>query len=195
MASTLAFNPIPTTDAWTVLPDGTIAIARSYDYHMDWLLPDGTRTSSPKMPFDWRRITREEKVRIIDSVRADGLALRARYAAAHPAPPPMVNGRPALVLPFTTVDPDELPDFYPPIRSNQMRADYNGNVWILPATSALAQSGTGLVYDVVNRAGIVFERVRLPDGCSLAGFGPHGIVYLSHSGDTGLTILEKAVLK
>jgi hypothetical protein len=188
----MAFNPIPTSDEWVVLPDGAIAIVRAFDYHVDWLLPDGTRKSSPRMPFDWRRITPEDKVRILDSVREAAGALRAKFATSNPAPPPMMNGRPAPRIPFTTVEPDELPDFYPPIRMGQVRADLDGNVWILPATSTLAQPG--LVYDVVNRAGAVFQRIRLPEGRNLVGFGPRGIVYLSYTRAPGWTLLEKATI-
>lgn len=43
-------------DSWVLLPDGTVAIVRQSDYHIDWIALDGTKTSSPKMPFDWRAI-------------------------------------------------------------------------------------------------------------------------------------------
>lgn len=73
-------NPsIPPTDSWTVTSRGTIAIVRSHDYHIDWTNPDGTKRSTPKMAFDWRRLTDNDKQakidsakRIIDSVTAIG---------------------------------------------------------------------------------------------------------------------------
>jgi hypothetical protein len=71
----------------------------------------------------------------------------------------------------------ELPDYYPPIRDPNLRADVNGNLWILPSTSTGAQGG-GLLYDVVNRNGDVFERVQLPSGCALAALAPRDVVYL-----------------
>jgi hypothetical protein len=61
-----------------------------------------------------------------------------------------------------------------------MIPDVDGNVWILPSAP---QPGAGdAVYDVVNAKGELFERVRVPVGKSIAGFGPGGVVYLS-SGD------------
>ena len=36
-------NLIPVSDAWTMLPDGTVAAVREYDYHVDWITPNGTR--------------------------------------------------------------------------------------------------------------------------------------------------------
>jgi hypothetical protein len=75
------------------------------------------------------------------------------------------------------VEPKELPDYYPPVRAGQVKADPEGNVWILPSTSSLAKGG--LLFDVVNRKGEVFERVQLPANRNLLGFGPDGVLYLS----------------
>ena len=66
---TTTTNPLPQGDDWALLPDGTIALVRTKDYHVDWLNPDGTITSSPKIPFQWERLTDEGKVAFIDSAR------------------------------------------------------------------------------------------------------------------------------
>ncbi|HEX4682850.1 MAG TPA: hypothetical protein VH277_09090 [Gemmatimonadaceae bacterium] len=62
-------NPLPLTDDWAVLADGTIAMLRGRDYRVEYLHPDGTWTSSAKLPFDWLRYTEEDKQKLIDSVR------------------------------------------------------------------------------------------------------------------------------
>ena len=62
-------NPLPQADDWTILPDGTIALVRHKDFHIDWIAPDGSVSSSPKIPFQWERLTDEAKVAYIDSVR------------------------------------------------------------------------------------------------------------------------------
>jgi len=61
-------NPMPATDDWAVLADGTVAIVRWIDYRVDYIRPDGTRTSSAKLPFDWQRMTDDDKKRMVDSV-------------------------------------------------------------------------------------------------------------------------------
>ncbi len=69
MTLKVTINPMDTGDEWAMLSDGTIAIVRAHDYHIDWVDPDGTHRSTPKMPFDWKRMTDEEKQFKIDSMR------------------------------------------------------------------------------------------------------------------------------
>jgi hypothetical protein len=157
-------------DSWILLPDGTVAIVRS-DYHIDWIALDGTKTSSPKMPFDWRAITAEEKQRMIDSVTK----IQDSITAARPIPP---NAPAGFKFPPTpVVSATDIPDYYPPTRLGSMKLDFDGNLWIPPTTSRDARGG--LLYDVVNRKGEVIERVQLPAGRAIAGFVPGGRVVLS----------------
>jgi len=69
-------NPLPQGDDWAILPDGTIALVRGRDFHVDWLGPQGT-TTSPKIPFDWERLSDEAKVALIDSSKIALEKLRA----------------------------------------------------------------------------------------------------------------------
>ena len=62
---------MPSTDEWAVLSDGVVAFVRGVDYRIDYLHPDGTWTSSPKLPFDWQRVTEEDKQQLIDSVKTE----------------------------------------------------------------------------------------------------------------------------
>jgi hypothetical protein len=78
---TQVVNPLPVVDDWAVLPDGSVAFIRGSDYHVDWVNADGTKLSSPKVPFDWQRLTDADKVAFIDSVKA----ARARLVASQPA--------------------------------------------------------------------------------------------------------------
>jgi hypothetical protein len=63
-------NPLPQGDDWAILPDGTIALVRGRDFHVDWIGQQGI-TSAPKIPFDWERLTDEGKVAFIDSARIE----------------------------------------------------------------------------------------------------------------------------
>ena len=74
-------NPLPVVDDWAVLSDGSVAFIRGRDYHIDWVRPDGSRESSPKIPFEWKRLSDEEKVAFIDSVKAARERMAATAAA------------------------------------------------------------------------------------------------------------------
>jgi hypothetical protein len=170
---------------------------RGYDYHVDWIDADGVRSSSPRLPFDWRRLTDTDKQRLSDSVRAEVEKTLPPPSAVRP--PASVAGAgdgpplPAPVLVFEMQPLSEMPDYYPSIRPGAVKADLDGNLWILPTTSAQSKAGE-LVYDVVRREEGLVQRVRLPVGRSIVGFGSHGIVYLmARSLDNGWS-LERARL-
>jgi hypothetical protein len=67
---TSEINPLPVVDEWAMTSDGAVALVRGRDYHIDWVNPDGSRTTSPKIPFEWQRLSDEDKVAFIDSVKA-----------------------------------------------------------------------------------------------------------------------------
>jgi hypothetical protein len=202
-------EPVALTDDWAQLSDGSIAVVRGRDYHVDWIAPGGSVRAGPKMPFDWKRFTDEEKQHLIDSVR-DMAAARytqqmAQFKAAPPADgaPPLPTGPGQRVagaqpqrapLPMEYVAPDlkDVFDFHPPLRRDAVRADLDGNVWILPTTSAQSKNGE-LVYDVTNPKG-EFYRVRMPAGRSIAGFGKGGVVFLLNGDAKTGFYLEKAKL-
>ena len=69
-------------------------------------------------------------------------------------------------------------DYIPPFRASALKPDADNNVWILPTTSASANGG--LLYDVINNKGELFERVQLPADRFVVGFGKGRVVYMAH---------------
>ena len=208
-------NPLPIVDDWAMTPDGAIAFVRGRDYHVDWVNPDGSKISSPKIPFDWQRMTEEDKVAFIDSVKA----ARARQGANAPtaltpggggAATGGGGGQQVFIFggpggpgggpPRGGITPPqqsfiaaiELPDYKPPFFAGSTRADTEGNLWIrtIP-TSAVAG---GPVYDVINRKGELVDRVQIPAGRTIIGFGPSGSVFLVNRDGTTVS-LERASVK
>ncbi len=215
MSVTMMMNPMPVVDDWTLLPDGTLAVVRGADYHVDWLAPDGSRTSTAKIPFEWQRMTDESKQTFLDSAKTAMEANRARAVATGgsgnaitvgppgggagggggmivmrfdgPGAPPGGGGPGAGAPPttmsmpaITMVPPSDLPDYRPAFGTGATRADLDGNLWI--RTSKVANGGP--VYDVVNRQGVLIDRVAFPFGRVIAGFGP-GVVYMGVRDDKG----------
>jgi len=173
------YDPLPVMDDWAVLSDGTIAVVRAADLHIDWIGPDGTVEASPKVPHEWARLTDSAKQAFVDSLSA--------YNAAHPGarPRPGPGGKNIMVSwvqPAPTAS--QLPDYRSPFE--RVLADADGRVWILePHTPE-----SGAVYEVVNRAGLMVLRVGFPLGFTVVGFGP-GSVYATtrEAGRVGLVRL------
>jgi hypothetical protein len=101
-------NPLPVVDEWALVSDGSVAIVRGRDYHVDWVNADGSRTSSPKIPFEWQRLSDEDKVAFIDSVKAarERMGANAPQIAAggggnqarNGPPPGMDGGAPQVMI-------------------------------------------------------------------------------------------------
>ena len=223
MSMSMTLNPLPVVDEWAILSDGSIAFVRGRDYHVDWVSPDGTKSSSPKMPFEWQRLTDEDKVAFIDSVKAarermgpgggvQQIVTTGGAVAGSAAPPPgaqtvtIIQGGPppagggatggnATRSPRMTpprvnfVSPSELPDYKPPFFGGSVRADAEGNLWIRTIPTKSIPGGP--VYDVINRQGGLVDRVQVPAGRTIIGFGVGGVVYLANrEGDS--TFVERA---
>jgi hypothetical protein len=206
--TTLYINPLSSMDEWAVLSDGTVAVVRGQDYHVDLTRTDGTKISGPKLAFDWKKLSDADKQHLIDSTHiqnakhdsivnalpdhatlaqlqnAGGTISLTALEAARTGGRTKDDSR---VLITTEVAASELPDYWPPIRTGAALADYDANLWILPTTSAQSRKGE-LVYDVVNNRGVMMYRVRIPLGKTIAGFGPHGVVYLMAKGADGWTL-------
>ena len=196
MKVTKRINPMTTVDEWAVLSDGSIAFIRGQDYHIDWVMPDGSKRSTPKMPFDWKALSEGDKQALIDSSRAaEEKALADKKLAQKNRNGANLDDTPRGTAPsldpiFEFVPLTDIADYYPAIRYGAAKADAENNVWILPTVSAQSKSGE-LIYDVVNNQGQLIYRVRIPVNRSIAGFGPNGTVYLMYRDDAKVWHLER----
>jgi hypothetical protein len=273
--------PLQPIDDWALLSDGSLAVLRGRDYHIDWILPDGTKKTTERISFDWMRLTDDLKLALIDSITkaranmqaagpgggpgapmitsfGDGGGMRvmigggdggggggggrgaapavsdrvvtagAQAASAvvgsAPVPPPasataaapgktsdttkknatdakpapvassaapagdkgganaevakiiggaLPGGFPALPLPAAA----DLPDYMPPFTTSSARPDADAHLWVRTTTPGAAPGN--VVYDVINNKGELTDRVDVPKGMSIVGFGRGGIVYLT----------------
>ncbi len=238
-------NPLPQTDEWAMLADGSLAIVRGGDYSVEYLSPDGRRSAPVRIPFEWQRIADEEKDRMVDSVRTtaersamqqfvtttiiwantvkrpyppafivpewytpqpglgrdwvlpEGLRLPEEYiygCAEGEQPTPSESGRPSCMampqffmgfggaMPQPTlrevkvIPASDLPDYRPAFPPGAVRADGDGNLWI--QSNPPRPMPGGPVYDIVDRLGQLVNRLQLPPGYTLVGFGRGRVVYL-----------------
>ncbi len=217
MMITAELNPMQTLDDWAVLSDGSIAIVRGRDYHIDWVGADGAMRSTPKIAFDWQRLTDEDKIALIDSARTqmehartspgalagigamagvtigggdggargmtisfDGGADGGRAGGAAGG-----AGGGASLPPITFVNASDLPDYRPVFAGNAVKADLDDNLWVRTSAVRAGMVAGGPVYDVINRLGALVDRIQVPAGRTIVGFGKGGVVYMMARDDTG----------
>jgi hypothetical protein len=203
----IVVNPLPTVDDWALMPDGRVAVVRGKDYHVDWLELDGQWTSTGKIPYPWERLSDDAKQRVVDSVTAESekereaarqkrLADSVTASRSSTVASPRNSGVPAarqqsgsFRITREMVLAKELPDYRPAFKQGAARADADGNLWV----RTTIPSDKGPIYDVINAKGELIDRVKLPFGRVISGFGP-GVVYMGVLDDKGAR-LEMARIK
>ena len=107
-----------------------------------------------------------------------GSAAGARQGSAGRGFGPQVN----------LVSPNELPDYRPAFANGSVRADAEGKLWVRIVPTK--PTGRGPEYDVIDRSGKLVDRVMLPAGTTIAGFGPGGTVYLGVRDAAGVHVVR-----
>ena len=228
-------NPLPVVDEWAVLSNGTVAFVRGQDYHVDFIDAGGVSTRAEKIPYEWQRLSDDDKSRFLDSAKVAIEKLRATATAGGgaatagaamaaaagfggvgggggapmmititregPASGPPGGGATRVDVggpggmqmpPISMVPASELPDYKPVFGTGAVRADMDGQLWV--RTIPTKPTTGGAIYDVIDAAGRLVDRVQVPVGTTIAGFGARGIVYLGMRNASGLH-LQRIVSK
>jgi hypothetical protein len=227
MRVSVMVNPLPVVDEWAVMSDGTVAFVRGQDYHVDFIDASGAKTSAEKIPYEWQRMTDDDKSRFLDSAKVAIEKQRAAATAAggggagrggiegaaaalgggermvvtmsRPAGgegPPRVEmggggGAAGGMPPVQMVNASELPDYKPVFGPGSVKPDLDGRLWV--RTIPTKATTGGAIYDVIDRSGKLVDRVQVPAGTTIAGFGAGGIVYLGSRDSSGLHVQRIAL--
>lgn len=182
-------NPLTARDEWAVFPDGRVAVVRAADYHVDWIMPNGTRQSSPAIKYTPVRVTdadKREEEALRNKSRQNSMMMtvengpngmrRNMQMGPGPNAPPLE--------PLT-----DWPATKPPFRQGQASvwARPSGDLWVRRLEPAGAK---GTLYDVINAQGAVSFQVRIPDGITLVGFG-NGTIYTTKADEDDLLYLQR----
>ena len=182
-------NPLTPRDEWAVFPDGRVAVVRAADYHVDWIMPNGTRQSSPAMRFTPIRVTdadKREEEALRNKNRQNQMMMTVENG-------PNGTRRNMQMGPGPNAPPLEpltdWPAVKPPFRQEQASvwARPNGDLWVRRLEPAGAK---GTLYDVINAQGAVSFQVRIPDGITLVGFG-NGTIYTTKADEDDLLYLQR----
>ena len=153
--------PFPAQDGWQAFADGAVAIARSPDYRVDWVLPDGRRVAGRSIAYTPVRVTDLDK-----KPRETG-GSTARSGTRGSAPP----NKPLEM---------DWPEVKPPFPSAGVLAGVDGRLWVqrhAPATDVRTH------YDVIDRRGVVVAKVDVPNGGRIVGFGAKSIYVVRKDAD------------
>lgn len=175
-------RPFAPQDAWNAGPDGRIAIVRAGEYRVDWVDADGRMVRGRPVPATPVPI-READKREWAAEQANGL----RVSVANR------NGQVSM-------------SFYRGQRAGDeeeaaiRQADWPAtkpvfsNVWVTPSGTAWVErsvpAGQPRRVDVFEATGALKERIVLPAGRRIVGFG-NGVVYLRYADADGLEFLER----
>lgn len=179
--------PLSGQDAWGVAGDGSIVLARSSDYHVEWVGRDGSVVVGPTVPFDPVSIGLDEKREWARSQAETGGGIGISIM--------MNNG--ALTTSFSRggssrSDEDEDLDRYtwpetkPPFYGTRILVDPQNRAWIRRHVDA----GEPTTYDVFDRQGERVATYELPHRSRVVAFGPSGI-YVAALDDFDLNYLHR----
>lgn len=161
----------------------------------DWILPAGVRFPADYVPACPPGVT-----------PAGGSPLFGPLMGAPPAPAgPPAPGQPNCAQSFyseaygqgytppapiyrapTLVRVSDLPDYTPAFTAGAVRADADGHVWVRLNLPLSPRSGP--VYDVIDGTGTLVDRIQLPAGHTLVGFGSGRVVFLTTRDAGGLKL-------
>jgi hypothetical protein len=158
-------------DGWGVAADGSVAVVRASPYRIDWYSPAGKVSRGPVISFEPIAFTAEEKAALKAS-RGPSVGVAAVGEEKKSAP----SGDEDLFAPAKTAfDPASI------IVSS------DGHVWVPRNQSFGAKT---VLYDVFDRQGQRVDRVELPPGNWVIGFGANAI-YAVERDDKGSAALRK----
>lgn len=176
--------PLAPRDIAAIAPDGRVAIVRGASYRVDWIATDGRVTRGAPAAAPMVRITDAEKKAFLSA------QVRRGAIVTQGAPPGGASGsnRGAISVPRSALDDTEMtwPAIKPPFTGDAL-VSHEGQLWV---QRSRAHDDSVAVYDVFDASGKVIDRVALPKGRRLAGFG-RGVVYVVHTDEDDLLQVER----
>jgi hypothetical protein len=183
-------SPIPLSpeDAWGIAADGSVVVARSIDYHIERIAPDGTVTRGPPNAFEAVAIRTPEK--------EEYLAERGRAGGGIAIGVEMTNGQMSMTFGRggdesgpREIDQYTWPEAKPPFYGGRIPVDPMNRAWVRRHVDA----GEPSTYDVFDESGSKVGTVLLDNGKRVVGFG-EGAVFVVGFDEFDLNYLQRYVM-
>ncbi len=176
-------TPYPARDAWAVLSNGTVVIARVGDYHLELVSPTRVLSRGPAVASAPVNVGNAEKQEYRDqSKNAGGIAIMRTEGG------PGGSQARATAVPPPFEEPAEWPKTKPPFNANGIFVTPAGEIWIARNRSA---SDPVPSYDVFSSTGQLTGKVVLPKQTRVIGFGAGGTIYTIRVDDDDLQYLQR----
>jgi hypothetical protein len=181
-ARVIAMKRFSPSDGFAVNEEGEIALVRADPYRVEWIGSTGRPRRGAALPFTPVRVT-----------EADLEAARAAARASMPTGvgmPRIVqtgpDGTQRSVDPSTLVPQIPSATEKPSIDPRRLRVDRAGRLWVGRYVAFDAPE----LYDIFDANGARIDRVTLPAGSKLAGFGV-GRIYVTREDEDGLLFIGR----
>ncbi len=162
-------------DGWGMAADGSVAIVRGSPYRVDWYSPTGKVTRGPVITFEPISYTSQEKA----AINSDNAKAAPSVGLAGPAG----EEKKTSISPTDDLFGESKTAFDP----TNIIVSSDGHVWV-PRTQRFGIKT--VLYDVFDRQGQRVDRVELPAGNRVIGFGSN-VVYTVERDEKGTAALRK----
>lgn len=183
----IPYIPFASQDSWTVTPDGRIAVARSGDYHVEWIEPDGRRSSGSPVAWQRRPVTEADKMDYTrgfvanSGVGGKGGSDRPPGGLTAATPDMLTDAAVREMIGYSTFATHK-----PPFTDALPRIGPDGTVW-LERSGARGEPST---WDGFDGRGVLIRRMVLPRGRRLMTLGTAGVYAVMTTAD-GIEKVER----
>ncbi len=180
--------PLSPADSWGVAADGRVVVARSSDFRVEWIQPDGSVTSGPSVPFTPVGIGRAEREQWADERMEQGGSLSIGISNNNGVVT-MTASRGGASSNDEGLDDQPWPEVKPPFYDAPIPVDGLGRAWVRRHREA----GESPAYDLFDGNGEAVMTVEFGEGRRVVGFGD-GVLYAVRMDMFGLHTLERYAL-
>jgi hypothetical protein len=170
-------SPLEARDAWSVGPDGRLAVARAEPYRVEWQQAGGETITGPTVAYDPVRVTDADKENFASRVSGTAVMITSGGEG---------SGSRTMTIPPSDADELDWPEVKPAFPRSGISVAPDGTAWV----RRYVAHGDPELYDVFDESGNRIKQVVLPAGRTLQGFG-NGCVYLVRIDEDDLQWIER----
>ena len=177
----MAFPGLVASDAWTVFPDGRLALVHGSTYMVEFITADGRHSAPVRIAYDKFPVTSADK----DAEMAE---VKRQVAEQSKAMQKMMP--PNVTMTIDITPPTQWPDAYPPISALGAIPAPDGRLWVkrsVPTRLGREQ------WDVIDPSGKLVARWRMPAKVQPAAVG-QGVVYTVRTDEDDLRYVQRVEL-